>query len=136
MRKHILVAQEEGMGCGLACVASALGITYQEARKLSNRIEGSYINGYNCKNLVNILNKKGKNYIYKKFKPEHTSLLNNFGTIVFIKEGKDDLWGHYLLKTSRGWMDSWINWPLINPAKPGYQKAISGNVMWIIYEKD
>ena len=129
-----LVAQEEGMGCGIACVASALGITYQEARQLSDRPEGSYLNGYNCKDLANTLNKKGRNYIYKKFKSEHKILLEKPGTIVFVKEGDGDIWGHYLLKTLNGWMDCWINWPSINPAKAGYHENIIGEPKWIIYE--
>ena len=88
-----LVPQEEGMGCGIACVASALGISYQEARQLSDRPEGSYTTGYNCKDLVKALNKKGRNYTFKKFKVEHTTLMEKTGTIVFVKEGEDDLWG-------------------------------------------
>lgn len=130
-----LVPQEEGMGCGIACVASALGISYQEARQLSDRPEGSYTTGYNCKDLVKALNKKGRNYTFKKFKVEHTTLMEKTGTIVFVKEGEDDLWGHYLLKTINGWMDCWINWPSITPAKAGYHKELIGNPQWIIYEE-
>lgn len=130
-----LVAQEEGMGCGIACVASVLGISYQEARKISENPDWSYSKGYGCKDLANILNKKGKNYIYKKFKSDHNSLLKKSGTIVFVKEGYDDLWGHYLLKTDNGWMDCWINWPSINPAKAGYHKELIGEPKWIIYEE-
>ncbi len=129
------MVQEEGMGCGIACVASALGITYQEARKLSDRPEGSYINGYNCKDLVKMLNKKGKSYSCKKFKSEDTELLKKQGTIVFVKEGEDDIWGHYLVKTSKGWMDSWVNWPSITPAKASYHSELIGEPQWVIYEK-
>lgn len=129
------VAQEEGMGCGIACVASALGISYQEARKLSENPDQSFGKGYSCKDLAKILNKTGKNYIYKKFKLEHSNLLERSGTIVFVKEGNDDLWGHYLLKTGKGWMDCWINWPSINPAKAGYHKNLTGDPKWVIFEE-
>ena len=130
-----LVTQEEGMGCGIACAASALGISYQEARKLSENPNGSYSKGYSCKDIVKILNKGGKNYIYKKFKEEYDYLLGRSGTIVFVKEGDDDILGHYLLKTNKGWMDCWINWPSINPAKAGYNKEMHGEPKWIIFEK-
>ncbi len=53
----------------------------------------------------------------------------------FVRDGKDDSWGHYLLRTSKGWMNPWINWPSINPARAGYEKEFIGEIEWIIYEK-
>ena len=42
--------------------------------------------------------------------------------------------GHYLLKTKKGWMNPWINYPQIKPAKAGFQQKIPGKIQWIIFE--
>ncbi len=134
MVKRKLVTQEEGMGCGLACVASELGISYQRARKTSGGPEGSYTNGYYCEDLVRILNESGRSYIFRKVRREDDSIIQTPGTIVFAKRGRKYPEGHWLLMTSRGWMNPWINWPSINPAKAGYEKRFPGIPEWIVYE--
>ncbi|MEK6909251.1 MAG: hypothetical protein AABX23_04330 [Nanoarchaeota archaeon] len=136
MRKHRLVAQEEGMGCGLACVASELGITYQEARKLSGRLEKSYTSGYSCLDLVKALNKNGINYTFKRVAPARDkAILGREGTIAFSRRSRKYPEGHWLLKTSNGWMNPWINWPSINPAQAGYQREFPGYAEWMVYQE-
>lgn len=136
MKKRRLVAQEEGIGCGLACVASELGVTYQRARRLSGRPESSYTDGYSCQDLVRILNDNGRNYAFRDVKDGDDQILQRDGTIVYVKDGEDDLLGHYLLKTENGWMDSWANWPNIKPAKAGYCKELPGIPKWVIHENN
>lgn len=135
MRKHRLVAQEEYIGCGLACVASELGIRYQTARRLSGRPEGSFTSGYYCEDLVKLLNGMGRNYSFRKVRKGDESILEIPGTIVFAKKGDKYPCGHWLLRTERGWMNPWVNWPSISPAKAGYEKEFPGKPDWMVYEE-
>ena len=81
MKKGRLVAQEECMGCGLACVASELGISYQDARQLSGKPQNSSGTGYSCKCLVEVLNRKGRNYVFRKAEDRSERELEKVGTI-------------------------------------------------------
>ena len=65
----------------------------------------------------------------------YKNLLNRNGTIVFIERSKKYPAGHYLVKTEKGWMNSWINFPNISPTKSGFQKVLPGKAQWIIYQK-
>lgn len=56
------------------------------------------------------------------------------GTIVFIAKSKKYPEGHYLLKTSKGWMNPWVNFPEITPARAGFQKRLPGKVVWVMHE--
>lgn len=134
MKKYAAVAQEESMGCGIACVASRLGITYQEAIKKSGLSERSYTRGYYCRDLVKILNEFGEKYAFKKVGLRDKELVRANGSIVFAKRGKKYLVGHWLLKTPYGWMDPWINWPSIHPSIAGYHQKFPGEAQWIVYE--
>ncbi|MFH1915958.1 MAG: hypothetical protein ABIJ21_01725 [Nanoarchaeota archaeon] len=77
-----------------------------------------------------MLRKKGKQYTHQKYAREKIKP----GTIVFIERNTTYPAGHYLLKTSRGWMNPWINYPKIKPAKAGFQQKIPGKILWIIFE--
>ena len=126
------IAQEESMGCAIACVASLLGISYKESLKLFNRKNATTPNFY-CKDIINKLKKKGLSYRYGKVKSKTKKYINIPRTIVFIKRSNKYPVGHYLLKTEKGLMDPWINIPKINPAKAGFQKKLPGESQWIIY---
>lgn len=60
------VAQEDEMGCVIACVANLLQISYQQAKQLFNP---KYANnrGYYRKSIVNALKKAGIQCYYKKY---------------------------------------------------------------------
>ena len=62
-------------------------------------------------------------------------MLNTEGVIVFIERSKKYPAGHYVIKTKKGWMNSWINFPNIFPAESGFQKDLPGKAQWIIYPK-
>jgi len=62
-------------------------------------------------------------------------LLNQNGAIVFVERSKKYPAGHYLIKTKKGWMNPWINFPNISSAKSGFQKVLPGKAQWIIYQK-
>jgi hypothetical protein len=104
----ILVTQKDEWGCGIACVASLLGISYRSAKARLQRANHRRINfaeeGLNVAPIIAVVRKAGievKRHHSLKSWPE--------GTIVFLsdKVGVYKGTGHYLLKTSRGWMDPW-----------------------------
>ena len=127
-----LVTQEGPMGCGVACVASLLGLSYKEARKLFD--DGSVkdrTTGFYNKDFVKALAKvniraKGcsiKKWGNKRIKP---------GTIVFSRRSKLYPVGHFLLKTEGGWMNPWKTGATIKEAKAGWEKRFPGKKDWVI----
>ena len=129
---HKPIPQEEPMGCGVACVASLLGISYRESLNLFNRKHANVPNFY-CKEIVNILKNRKLNYRYNKVTKKTEQHIHKIGSIVFIRKSEKYFYGHFLLKTKRGFMDSWINIPKMNPAKSGFRKKLPGKPQWIIY---
>ncbi len=131
--KFRLITQEHTAGCGIACIASILNIDYNEALSFFNK---EYVSrrGYYCGEMVKVLNKNGLNYRYSKANSKTKRLLSKPGTIAFIGHSKNYPIGHYLLKTDKGWMNPWINYPNVNPAKAGFQKKLPGKVKWIIFQ--
>lgn len=129
------ITQEELMGCGIACVAVALNKSYKSTKELFDNPKYASTKGYYCREIIKVLNKKFGNYNYSKVSEKNKSLLRQNGTIVFIERSKRYPSGHYLIKTKKGWMNPWINFPDISPAKSGFQKTLPGKTQWIIYQK-
>lgn len=127
--------QEEPMGCGIACVAATLKKSYISTKKLFDNPEYASTRGYYCRELVKVLNKKSNNYDFAKASEKNKNLLYHNGTIVFVERSKKYPAGHYLIKTEKGWMNPWINFPNISPAKSGFQNILPGKAQWIIYQK-
>ena len=89
------------MGCGVACVASLLGISYRESLNLFNRKHANVPNFY-CKEIVNILKNRKLNYRYNKVTKKTEQHIHKIGSIVFIRKSEKYFYGHFLLKTKRG----------------------------------
>lgn len=130
------ITQEEPMGCAISCVALALGKSYKSTKKLFDHPEYSSSRGYYCREIIKVLNKSRRIYSYKKITSKTKHLLNKNEIIVFIRKNKQYPFGHYLIKTKKGWMNPWINLPKITPAKSGFQKKLPGEPEWIIYPED
>ena len=128
------ITQEHVMGCGIACTASLLGIGYDKALKLFNKNHVS-TRGYYLKDIVSALKKRRLNYQNSKVNNNTKKYLKIPGSIVFIKRSKKYPAGHYLLKVKSGWMNPWINYPKINPAKSGFNKKLPEKAQWILYKK-
>ncbi|MFH1694410.1 MAG: hypothetical protein ABH880_01465 [Patescibacteria group bacterium] len=130
------VTQESPMGCAIACCASRAGSSYRKMRAL---FEGGDIKdwttGFYTKDIKKALNKVGipvegcgaKDWGNKRIP---------VGSIVFIERSKKYPAGHFLLKTENGWMDPWINFPHMKPAKSGFRKKLPGKVYWVIDTRD
>ena len=123
------------MGCGIACVACALNKSYKTTKKLSKNPEYAVTRGYYCREIVDTLNKNGLSYSFSRANNKNKKILNRIATIVFIGRNKNYPLGHYLVKTEKGWMNPWMNFPNIAPAKAGFQKKLLGEPQWIIYAK-
>jgi hypothetical protein len=109
MEKYALITQEDEWGCGAACVASLLGMSYQEARQLVEEVKGKRLDakphGLELHHLAIALQAKGLKVI-ADWAPD--SLPD--GAIAFVSGGlRYGEGGHYLLKTPKGWMDPWYN---------------------------
>ena len=123
------------MGCGVACVAYILKTGYNHAKKVFVHPEYACSRGYYCKEICEALKSKKKEYGYSRYGSKKKALLNIDGTIVFIGNSKQYPAGHFLVKAEKGWMNPWINFPLIIPAKSGFQKNLPGKAQWILYQK-
>ena len=127
-----LITQEAPMGCAIACTASLANLSYKQMRTyFDNGIIKEQTHGFYNRDIINALSNikiSAKAYGMKKWGNKNIEL----GTIVFIERSKKYTAGHYLLKTKNGWMNPWINYPHINPAKAGFQKTLPGKARWVI----
>ena len=57
----------------------------------------------------------------------------DYGVIVFLEKSEEYPMGHYLVRANDKWMNPWVNYPEINPAKSDFEKATKGKVEYIIY---
>jgi hypothetical protein len=128
------VTQDHGLGCGVACVATLLGITYQKALSLfKDGKKRAAKSGFYCKDIVAALERAGLQYEYKYIKPKQIKTIYQEGVIVLIKKSQRYPAGHYLVRVGDLWMDSWINYPNINSAKSGFRKKLPGKPIYAIY---
>ena len=110
MRQFDPIEQREEWGCGVACVASFLGTSYDDARELLRKHkDGKTVNahpkGLELHNIALALQERG----YRFIADWHESNRFPNGTIVCISGKKPYDGHHYMLKTQRGWMDPWHN---------------------------
>jgi len=123
------------MGCAVACVASLAGKSYNKTLGLFAHPKYASTRGYYCKEICEALKLEGINYTWKKLTPKTKGLLKKHGIIVFVARSKKYPAGHFLLNTNKGWMNSWINYPSIRPAKAGFQKQLPGKAQWILFPR-
>ncbi|WP_152027061.1 hypothetical protein [Stenotrophomonas maltophilia] len=109
MEQYELVPQEDEWGCGAACVASLLGISYANAKKRLEAIKRKPLDhkpkGLDIHEIWMCLALEGRQYVgewkkLRKFAP---------GTIVCIRGSAPYDGDHYLLMTPKGWMDPYSN---------------------------
>lgn len=132
MRKSI--TQEYDYGCGIACFAFALKITYKEAVNLLGK-EQSNSNRFYVKDLTDALNRNGLSYFSRYVKPHIRNNIYKDGSIVLIKRSKHYPTGHYLIRYNNLWMDPWINLPFeknIKKAESGFRKRLPGTPIYVL----
>lgn len=130
------VTQEHPMGCAVACTAYILNCTYDQALKLFEKPQNAAGIGFYCHEIVTAMSKANKLYEYKQIRTSKNDVLNMADIIVFIKKSNNYPAGHFLAKTAEGlWMNPWINFPIIAPAKSGFQQNLPGNPLYVVFPK-
>ncbi len=134
--ERIPVAQEDPLGCAVACVAFRLGMSYRDALKLFNDGEDRVKKkaDFYCREIVQILNSQGLSYGYRYIKKRCRRSIYKPGSIVFIKRSKKYPVGHYLCRANNGWMDPWINIPF-GDRKAGFRKRLPGIPTYLTFCK-
>ncbi len=132
LNKIRCVTQEHGLGCGVACVADLLGITYVEALKLFKRPQNAWTRGFCCRELVEALENAGVQSEFKTIRNRSDKLLRAPGTIVFTQFSKANPYGHYLIRVPGGWMNPWVNFPIIAPAKSGIVRRLPARASYAV----
>lgn len=128
------ITQEFDYGCGIACFAFALDISYQQAAKQLGEVQAGSTRFW-IKDFVTALNISDKHYISKYMKPPMTRKIYKEGTIVLIRRSKLYPTGHYLIRHNGHWMDPWINLPKdtdISHATSGFRKRLPGKPMYAL----
>lgn len=123
------------MGCGVACVASRSNVSYSKALTFFNRPQLAWTRGIYCKEIVTALKQEGFNYKFEKYSArKHSTYLKKAGTIVFTQPSIQYPSGHYFIRTNNGWMNPWINFPNMTPAKAGVQNTVDQKISYVIFE--
>lgn len=124
------VTQEDIAGCGIACVAFVCGRSYGYAKGRYFKGLGSPTKGYLCRDLVKALSRSGRGYSYR-----HARQGDRFdnGTIIFIKRSGRYPAGHYLVKTRRGYMNPWSNFPDMRNPRSDFSARLPGTPQYAVY---
>lgn len=102
------------MGCGVACVASRLRISYPQALKRfeSAGVPGSdQTTGFTRTAMLDVLKQAGHAYEFHSFgatsQPARHRRAAELppGSIVYVQNESKYRWGHYLLRMADGWHD-------------------------------
>lgn len=129
-----LVVQEDSMGCGVACTASVLGISYAEALRLfSNGRKKAQTEGFYSPNIVKALKLHGYAYRHRKAHSNEEDFSKK--TIVFIERSSMYPFGHYLAKANKGWMDPWVNFPMF-PRIAGFRDKLPGAPQYVVFQAE
>lgn len=130
------VPQRHPMSCGLACVAYITGEPYEVIvdGEPQAKLEEA---GFLCPELVEKLAKHGQSYGWRKLEESERDGDFEVGDIVFVERSSTLPGGHFLAKSTEGWMDPWINFDLARPfaaeAEAGFRATLPGRAEWLIY---
>lgn len=131
------IAQKDAMGCGVACVANRLGISYDKALALFEYPKYAKTIGYKCKYIVQALQNAGIGTRLKHIRRDLPLPDLPVGTIVFLERSEAYPYQHYLLKVKDGWCDPWINMHQdtdVKLAKAGVRSELPGRAYYAIGE--
>lgn len=120
MKKY--VKQEDAMGCGIACVAYVLGISYRKAVDLFTQKQKRRIRGFTSKDIVEAIKIFGTTYKSVYVGRETEPKIEN-NSIIYIPKCGYFPYGHYLVKIQNGYMDPFIN---LHESNFDYTKAKAG----------
>ena len=119
------ITQEEPFGCAISCVAFRLNLSYSDAKGLFKHPEYSSRRGYYCDDIVEALDNGGcEGYTFAQVDDDNRKFLDVSGTIVLIRRNVKYPAGHWLIRSGDKWVNPWINFPCMKPAKSGFQKEL------------
>ena len=132
MKKSI--TREDSFGCSIACIAWITNKSYKRAKKeYFKDANSAHIFGYLCRDLVAALAKLKKQYSYKYLKGK---IKVSWRLYLLPKKIQAISHWHYLVKTSEGCMDPWINFGYrnadLNMANSGFRKRLPGKPIYVI----
>lgn len=130
----LTITQEDGMGCGAACVAFALSRSYQQVVSVLGKDKARTV-GFQLKELVDALGHYELDYHFKHVKPKIKQAIYQDGVIVFIKRSARYPYGHYLIRHKELWADPWVNLATdknIANAVSGFRRRLPGKAQWAI----
>ncbi len=130
------IAQQDGYGCGIASIANATGLTYDEAKThvdVAYAVSREHYSQDIAKAMGEIT---GNTYAYRKAADDEDPESFPDGAIVFIENSDRYAAGHWLTKVHGGWADPWINLAEQNnlQVKAGLQEKLPGKARWIVYQ--
>lgn len=137
-RDYLPVTQKHPMGCAIACVASRCRINYDRAHQLFEHSAGAWLNGYTLAEVAEALLKQG---LEPRITPipvrTHSGVKTSMspGTIAFLGPSSFYPSGHYFLKTQHGWMNPWLNFPNMLPARAGIQPHLFSRPDYLIFSQ-
>jgi ABC-type bacteriocin/lantibiotic exporter with double-glycine peptidase domain len=120
MKKYI--KQEDSMGCGIACVAYVLGISYEKAVNLFTQKQKRETRGFTSKDITEAIKMFSVNYKSVYVGREKEPRIEN-NSIVYVPKCDYFPYGHYLVKIQDGYMDPFIN---LHESNFDYTKAKAG----------
>lgn len=124
-KKYRLVTQLGEWACGVACVASALGISYSDALRRLEKYKGAKVSdrprGLELDPIIRVMEDEGF-YVTELTRQRRRWPV---GTIAFLSEdwGRYEGAGHYLVRCLDGWMDPWANFP-DKPRRAAYRERL------------
>ena len=125
------ITQKLDYGCGVACFAFACEMSFDEAVTFLGK-HYSVKRGWKPSDLVTALGQFGLRYKNHYVRKKRITSYPN-GSIVLIERSNSYPVGHYLILTTQGWMDPWINLPETNniqEARSGFRKELPGKPMY------
>ena len=135
------IVQNDEMGCGVACVANRLDISYDQALELFEYTEYAKTVGYKCKYIVSALRGAGVDVRLRHVRAaDRDDLIQGnvdipTGAIVLLEKSELYPFQHYLLKMDDGWLDPWLNMhddADVTHAKAGIRKQLPGRPYYVI----
>jgi hypothetical protein len=128
------ITQEFSYGCGIACYAFALNLSYKQAVEQLGQTQANS-DRFWVKDFREALNQAGLTYTSKHSKSLDRNHTFEEGTIILIRRSRRYPTGHYLIRYQGAWMDPWINLPYssdISKASSGFRQRLPGKVMFAL----
>ena len=155
--------QKDINGCGIACIANLLSLSYDEVKIDFENIFYKIDKGVNIADIVRYLDTKGLKYKSKFFKRTNSLSagdsgklnrkildeasvikmredMNKYskisGSITLITKNEKYPIGHYLLRIKDGWIDPWLDLPSIDNVRAGVRDELPDDPWYVLYPID